>query len=120
MYEISEEKAKDINKFYETKLAGKKHFDSTKYYKAYLIDDYYALGPNCTTLSVVAAKVALPDIDREWSAYQQGRGLTFMEKSIVSAHGWPKGVFMPADLQVMLESPSGRKPKTTKSYGGKK
>jgi hypothetical protein len=84
-----------------------------------LIEDYYALGPNCTTLSVAAAKTALPDLDRDWSQYQKGRGLTFMEKSLVTARGWPKYLFMPADLQTMLESSSARKPKRIKTFGCK-
>jgi hypothetical protein len=120
LYETSEEKVQSIVKFYEVKTAGKKPISTSKQKKSYVIEDYNALGPNCTTLSVAAAKVALPDIDREWSTYQKGRGLSFMEKGLVGAKGWPSFIFMPADLQALLDSPSGRKPKAVKTYGGQK
>jgi hypothetical protein len=108
-----------IIKFYDGKLAGKKPKSITKAMQTYLIDDYYALGPNCTTLSVAATKTAIPDIDREWGTYQKGRGLSIMEKGVVSTRGWPNFIFMPADLQAMLENSVVRKPKRIKSYGNK-
>ncbi len=118
-YELPEEKVLAIIRFYDSKVAGKKPKAITKAMQTYLIDDYYALGPNCTTLSVAAAKTAIPDIDREWGTYQKGRGLSIMEKGVVSARGWPNFIFMPADLQAMLENSVVRKPKRIKSYGKK-
>jgi hypothetical protein len=85
-----------------------------------IIDEYYALGPNCTTLSVSGAKVIFPDIDRDRARHQQGHGLGMMEKSLVRARGWPDNIFMPADLQPMLQNSSSRKPKAIKTYGGAK
>jgi hypothetical protein len=120
VYDTSEENAKNVLAFYERKVAGKKPKSATKTKKSFIIDDYYALGPNCTTLSVSAAKTIFPDIDREWSKHQQGRGLGFMEKGLVSAKGWPSFIFMPADLQAMLESPTAKKIKVVKKYGGKR
>lgn len=120
VYEVIEEKAEEVNKFYNFKTAGKKLKNSTKAKKSYIIEDYYALGPNCTTLSVAAAKIAIPDIDREWATYQKGKGLSFMEKSLVTTRGWPKYIFMPADLQAMLEGSVTRKAKSVKTYGAKK
>jgi hypothetical protein len=38
---------------------------------------------------------------------------------VVSARGWPNFIFMPADLQAMLENSVVRKPKRIKSYGKK-
>lgn len=118
LYPVTEAKAQEVMAFYEAKIKGKKVRSSTASMKSYLIDDYYALGPNCTTLSVSAAKVAIPDIDREWATYQQGRGLGTMEKTIVSTRGWPKYIFMPADLQEMLSKSVVRKPKSVSTYGG--
>lgn len=119
LYEVGEAKANEVIQFFDAKIAGKKPLDVTPNMQSFLIEDYYALGPNCTTLSVAATKTAIPDLDRDWSQYQKGRGLTFMEKSLVTARGWPKYIFMPADLQTMLESPSARKPKRIKTFGGK-
>jgi hypothetical protein len=33
------------------------------------IEDYYALGPNCTTVSIDAIKTVFPDIDKDWSIF---------------------------------------------------
>lgn len=120
VYEVSEEKAKEVMKFYEQKISGKKVRGTTKTKNSVIIEDYYALGPNCTTLSVAAIKTIFPDIDREWSTYQKGRGLGMMEKGLVSARGWPNFIFMPGDLQAMMESPAAKKTKIVNTYGGKK
>lgn len=117
VYETSEENAQKVLRFFEQKIAGKPVLSNKPDKKVVLLDTYNALGPNCTTLSVAAIKTLFPDIDRDWSRFQQGRGLGVMEKAAVSAKGWPKFIFMPADLQVMLESPSARKAKKVNKYG---
>ena len=105
-----------VKKFYDAKAVARKQKNSTKFNQSYVIEDYYALGPNCTTISVAAAKLAIPEIDRDWSKYQDGRGLSLMERGIVSARGWPNYIFMPADLQAMLTGSSARKPKAIRMY----
>lgn len=120
LYEVSEAQAQQARAFYDTKLTGKKPLLSDAHKTVYIIEDYYALGPNCTTISVAGAKMAVPDIDAQRAAFQKGRGLSLMEKAAVSAKGWPDHLIMPADLQAMLESSSSRKPKAVKAYGGKK
>ncbi|MEW6762391.1 MAG: hypothetical protein AB1437_16340 [Pseudomonadota bacterium] len=120
VYETTEESANKILAFYEQKIAGKKPKNVSKVKKSYVIDTYYALGPNCTTLSVSATKVVFPDIDRDRKKFQEGRGLGMMEKGLVSAKGWPDFIFMPADLQAMLLSPTARKAKAVNKYGGKR
>jgi hypothetical protein len=117
VYETSEENLTKVLGFYEQKVAGKPVLDTTSAYQEILLDTYYALGPNCTTLSVSAIKQLFPDIDRDWLIFQQGRGLGIMEKAAVTAKGWPKNIFMPADLLAMLESPSARKAKKVNRYG---
>jgi len=119
-YDTDEEGARKVLAFYEQRIAGRKIQVETKTKKSVIIDDYFALGPNCTTLSVAAVKTIFPDIDREWSKYQQGRGLSIVQKGLVSARGWPSFVFMPADLQAMLEGPGARKTKIVHTYGGKR
>jgi hypothetical protein len=116
VFETTEENARKALNFFEQKIAGEKAAVQNNK-KTFTIEDYYALGPNCTTLSVAAIKTIFPDIDRDWSLFQQGRGLGVMEKAAVSARGWPKYTFMPADLQAMLESPSARKAKKINKYG---
>ena len=117
-YETTEENANKVLAFYEQKIAGKKIKSKTSAKTSVIIDEYYALGPNCTTLSVSGAKVIFPDIDRDRAKHQQGRGLGLMEKSLVRAKGWPDNIFMPADLQSMLQNSTSRKAKTVTTYGG--
>jgi hypothetical protein len=117
LYDVQEEQALAINKFYDGKIGSKPAKTSTKFKKSYVIEDYYALGPNCTTLSVAAAKVAIPNIDDDWKKYQDGRGLSMVERGIVSARGWPSYLFMPADLLAMLTNSTTKKPKAVRSYG---
>jgi hypothetical protein len=120
VYETTEESAKKILEFFDKKIAGKPVLSDRPIKKVVKIDTYYALGPNCTTLSVAGIKTVFPDIDRDWSVFQKGRGLGVMEKAAVSAKGWPKYIFMPADLQAMLESPSAKKAKKINKYGVKR
>jgi hypothetical protein len=120
VYETSEENAQKLIDFFEQKIAGRPILSNRSDKKVVLLDTYYALGPNCTTLSLAATKGIFPDIDREWSRFQQGRGLGVMEKAAVSAKGWPNYLFMPADLQAMLESPSAKKVKKLNKYGVKR
>lgn len=117
VYETTEENAKKILQFFERKTSGKKPISEDRTKTKMRIEDYYALGPNCTTLSVDAIKTIFPDIDKDWSVFQKGRGLGMMEKAAVSARGWPKHIFMPADLQEMLASPSAKKTKKVNKYG---
>lgn len=119
-YDVTEEQAQRANQFYQTRIAGKKPRSSTAHTTSYVIDDYYALGPNCTTLSVSAAKTALPDLDKARAAFQNGEGLSLMEKGLVRARGWPDHLFMPADLKAMLDAAFASKPSYVKRYGAKK
>lgn len=109
IYETTEENAQKIIAFFEQKIAGKPLLSNTSDKKIVLLDTYYALGPNCTTLSVSAIKQIFPEIDRDWLKFQQGRGLGIMEKAAVTAKGWPNYLFMPADLQAMLENSEAAK-----------
>ena len=107
------------NNFFVTKIGGKKPKAFGRSKSVYVIEDYYALGTNCTTLTVQAAKIALPNIDHEASIYNKGRGLGIMEKGLVQMSGWPPHIFMPTDLQKMIEGDSSGKLKRIKTYGSK-
>lgn len=109
-----------VFEFYENRIPLEAGRDSTAEKEIFHIDTYYALGPNCTTLTVAAAKSIFPDIDREWSKFQHGRGLGIMERAAVSSKGWPAFLFMPADLQAMLEGPNAKKSSQVNKYRGKR
>jgi hypothetical protein len=118
LFEISESKANEIIASFEKKVAGKPRKMTTRFYQSYVVDKYHALGPNCTTVSIDGARIALPSIDVGWETYQKGRGLNFIERQAVNVQGWPPYIFMPADLQAMLDSP--RKPVKRKTIYRKK
>lgn len=104
LFEISEAKANEIIASFDKKIAGKPKKVATRYYQSYVIDRYFALGPNCTTVSVDGARLAIPSIDVGWESHQAGRGLNFMETRASKLKGWPPYIFMPADLQDMLDA----------------
>lgn len=115
-YELPRDKVEAVIQFFDRKIGGKKPKIETRFMQTHVIEDYFALGPNCTTLSVEAAKVAMPNIDREWAAHQKGRRMSVMDKGIVSVRGWPAYIFMPGDLQAMLAQSTVIRPQRIKTY----
>jgi len=82
--------------------------------------EYHAITNNCATMSLSGARLALPGIDSQASKYNEGRGMSDVEK--IAARGtnfgfWPSHIFMPADVQVMLETEKKYIPSKIESYG---
>ena len=91
------------------------------YMKEYrLAADYHALTNNCATTSMTGARVAIKDLDYNVSRYNEGRGMSFAEKTAAKVAGWPSFIFMPADLQKMLEENPNHKPDKIEKFGGAK
>lgn len=83
--------------------------------------DYHALGPNCTTISMDGAKVAVPKIDSGSEKFNRPEDvLDFKERVALSANGGAKRLFLPANLQKFLSTASPIKLLRTDTYGGKK
>jgi hypothetical protein len=115
-------------------IASKNHFDqlikggkelsgrktgSMSVYK--LATDYHALGPNCTTLSVDGAKVAVPRIDYGSEKYNRPEDvLDLKERLALSANGGASRLFLPANLQKFLSTASPVRLLRTDVHGGKK
>jgi len=119
VYEVPEAKAQAIIDHFEGRTAGKKPITKSSIFDSYVIDTYNALGPNCTTVTLDGAALAVPKIEDNWKKHQQGRGLNFSEKALSKAKGWPSRIFMPADLQGMLDEGSPAY-KSKNTYGGKR
>jgi hypothetical protein len=110
-FPITEEKANEITAHYEQLIKGQcptcegeprtKTPEMTSYK---LPTDYYPLGPNCVTTTLGAAQIALPDIANNAEKYNQGQGLSFGERALISARGWPDHIFTPQDAQSMLDT----------------
>lgn len=86
--------------FTKGKLVAKR--DSMQRYK--LSSNYHALNFNCTTVSIDGGKVGIPNFDHGSDGFNIGRSLDTMEKIAAKANGWPKKIFLPADLKAFLET----------------
>jgi hypothetical protein len=96
----------------------KAYGDHMKEYR--LAADYHALTNNCATTSMSGARVVLKDLDYSVSKYNEGRGMSFAERTAAKVAGWPAFIFMPADLQTMLEENKNHRPDKTEKFGGPK
>jgi hypothetical protein len=95
-------------------------YPNQKEYK--LPRDYHAVDNNCVTMALSGAKIALPLIDENRKIYSVGRGLSDVELAAtkITNFGWPKHIFMPLDVQAMLENERRYTPAKINSYGGGK
>jgi hypothetical protein len=96
----------------------KAYGDYMKEYK--LARDYHALNNNCATTSMAGARVGIKDLDYNASKYNEGRGMSFAERAAARVAGWPPVIFMPADLQKMLEENPNHKPDKIEQFGSGK
>jgi hypothetical protein len=121
-YEVPEERSIAVLAHFDQKVAGKTPTPKSRppTMREYRIEDYHALGPNCTTMTLDGARIAIPSIDRDRASYQQGRGLSFSERSAARIRGWPDHLIMPADLQAMLEASSAVRPKEVRTFGARR
>lgn len=124
-YLIPEEKATAINNYFNfiTSKAIPRNPKHPNQKEFKLARDYDAVTNNCATTTLDGAKIALPELDRDYAQYNLGRGMTDTEKTATKVHnfGWPSKIFMPADMQAMLEGNKKILPKKITPYrsGGK-
>lgn len=84
-----------------------------------LASDYHALYNNCATMTLAGARLAVKDIDYEVAKHNQGRGMSSTEKAGARLRGWPEYIFMPADLQAMLQANTKHPADNIEVLGGK-
>lgn len=93
--------------------------NTTSVYK--LSTNYHALGPNCTTLSLDGAKVAVPKIDQGSEKFNRPADvLNFKEELALTAQGGAKRLFLPANLHRFLSEASPVKLLRVDLYGARK
>jgi hypothetical protein len=121
-YSISVDQALKIFSYYEslTAVATKRRSKHPNAEEFKLTKDYHGITNNCATMSLAGARIALPGIDANSSVYNAGRGMSDLEK--IAARGsnfgsWPPQIFMPADVQVMLETEKKYVTKKIEIYG---
>ena len=88
-----------------------------------LSTSYHALSKNCATVTLDGARLGLPSIEIGGERFNEGRGLGPTEKMAARARNfgaWPKKIFMPADVQSMLEGNKALPPRKVTTYGKKR
>ncbi|MCF4998478.1 hypothetical protein GIW70_17910 [Pseudomonas syringae] len=70
-----------------------------------LPSNYHPTTNNCTTVTIAGAKISGVQIVQNPANFNQMRGLSFIERQAARTQKDPQdGLFMPADLQAMLEA----------------
>lgn len=124
-YGVTEEQATKIFAHYAAMTIGKtkRRSSNRKVDEEYkLSKDYHAVTNNCTTMTLSGARIAMPNIENNSAKYNEGRGLTDAKKAaarVTNFGFWPSHIFMPGDVQAMLEGEKTYIPKATKIYGVK-
>jgi hypothetical protein len=124
VYPIFEHQADQVNHYFDTLTSAGKELkgrsnSSRKVYK--LVQRYHALGPNCTTLSIDGARVAISNIDSGSEKFNKPEEvLTFPERLALKAKGGAPRLFLPANLETFLRHGSSVKPSRIESYGAGK
>lgn len=107
-YPIPNEKAVAVIRYFEriTSAATERTPKHPHQKEFKLPKDYDAIDNNCATMTLAGARIALPTIDADATQCNLGRGMSDSEKAAAKAthFGWPSHIFMPPDVQAMLES----------------
>jgi hypothetical protein len=122
LYRISPFAANQVNSHFinliGSRPALKAYGDHMKEYR--LAADYHALTNNCATTSMAGVRVAIKDLDYNVTKYNEGTGMNFAERTAANVAGWPSFIFVPADLQMMLENNPHRRPEKIEKFGSGK
>lgn len=124
VYAIFEHQAIATNTYFNTLISSGKELQnksnaSKKVYK--LVSDYQATGPNCTTLSMDGAKIAITNIDQGSGAFNKPEDiLSFTERLALKAKGGASRLFLPANLLQYLTAGQPVKPIRIDTYGSGK
>lgn len=124
VYYIYDHQAEETNKFFSDKIKEgtslpKKDRAGMKNYK--LAENYHALGPNCTTLTIDGARKAIKNIDQGSNAFNKPEEvLSWKERMALSAKGGSDRLFLPANLQKFLLSEIAVKINRIDTYGAGK
>jgi hypothetical protein len=120
-YLVSNEKAAAVLRYFEnvTSAAIERRAKHPHQREFKLPKDYDAIDNNCATTTLAGAKIALPVIDADAAQHNLGRGMSDVEKTAAKAQnfGWPSHIFMPPDVQAMLESNKKLPAKKVTKYG---
>jgi len=118
-YRITDQQAEQVIQYYENlvvSLPVRRSFgDHMKEYR--LANNYHGLTNNCVTITMDGTLLVLPELASSQSRFNDGRGLSFIEKSAAKLKGWPTRIFMPSDFLAMLETIEKPRPYRTQTHG---
>lgn len=118
-YRITDQQASQVDQHYTSLIAKapvrRKFGDHMKEYR--LAHNYHGLTNNCATVSMDGALIAIPRLATNQAKFNEGRGMSFVEKSAAKLKGWPSRIFMPADLKAMLEASDTTQPYRVQTHG---
>lgn len=115
-FRITSAESQKINDYLTGKTSGITPNQNRGYMQQFKIEEYDALTCNCATLSVDGTKQALTNVDAKYADFQEGRGLSLVEKAAAKVVGYPKRTFMPGDLRAQLSSMDGPDKPTSESF----
>jgi hypothetical protein len=120
-YNITEVQASKVLAYYASLTAGatRRRPAHPKEEEFRLPTNYHAISNNCATMSLSGARIALPSIDSKSKVYNEGRGMSDVERIAARASNfgfWPSHIFMPADVQAMLETEKTYTPAKVQNY----
>lgn len=106
-YLIFNNQAIKAEEFFDSLIAGKKPKIRTANFARYKLDaDYFALGPNCTTLSIEGAQKAVPKIALNSERFVKPEAVIDwrIRQSMNLKYGTPSNIFLPANLKEYLDT----------------
>lgn len=118
-YGIPHIQAEQVNSHFEQLISGRpviKTFGQhmTEYR---LANDYHALTNNCVIVTMAGARLVIPNLEHDIASHNQGRGMSFTERTAARLAGWPAHIFMPEDLQAMLSANTAKPAEKIDTYG---
>jgi hypothetical protein len=122
-YKIFDAQADAVINFYQSQIEGLAPIKKTASFKAYKLQtDYFALGPNCTTLSISGAKHAVPRIDEGSENFIEPSAVlsTMTILAMKAKYGTPTKLFLPVNLQKYLDTGPKIRVDEKATYGGRK
>lgn len=106
-YAIMESQAQLIFRYFQVMLRGIEPYERNAVHQRYKTKmDYFALGPNCTTVSVDGAKQGVPGIVEGSEKYINADGIMGNDALIgmkIQGYKLPTRVFLPANLGAYLD-----------------
>lgn len=107
-YKIFDNQASKVIAYYNNLIKTAKPARETAHYKSYILaQDYFALGPNCTTQSLEAARQAVPDIVKNSERFiNPDKVLPVTAKAAfkLSNYETPSFIFLPDNLNDYLKT----------------